>query len=96
MGKLVVSCVNRDDSPDAHARIEGIGGLYPDTGRRWYMPANEAIACILSASHEFVVVIGSREVPLVVDRQRGGLLALKTSIDGRLDNNLLLRPQCPL
>lgn len=96
MGKLLVSCVNRNDSPDAHARVEGIGGLCPDTGRRWYMAANEAIACILGESHEFVVVVGSREVPVVVDRRPGGLLSLKTSIDGQRENNLLLRPQCPL
>ena len=96
MGTLVVSCVNRSDSPGAHIRIEGIGGLCRETGRRWYMPAEEAIACILGKTHEFVVVVGSRHAQVVVERSPGGLLHLKTSADGHRDNNLLLRPQCPL
>lgn len=96
MGTLVVSCVNRNDSPGVHIRIEGIGGLCCETGRRWYMPAEEVIACILGQTHEFEIVVGSRRAQIVVERSPGGLLHLKTTADGQRDNNLLLRPQCPL
>lgn len=96
MGKLMVSCVNRNDSPGAHSRIEGIGGLCCETGRRWYMPAEEAIASILAGTHEFMVVVGSRDAQVTVERSPGGLLYLKTTADGHRENNLLLRPQCPL
>jgi len=96
MGAFVVSCVNRKDSADAHARIQGIGGLCPDTGKRWYMSAEDAIAGILAETHAFQVVIGSRRADLVVERHPEGHLYLKTSADSPLENNLLLRPQCPL
>ena len=96
MGALVISCVSRNDSPHAHNRIECIGGLCPDTGKRWYLPAEEAIAGILNNTHAFQVIIGSRHADVVVERHPEGQLYLKTSADGPLENNLLLRPQCPL
>lgn len=96
MGALVISCVSRKDSPHAHARIEGIGGLCPDTGKRWYLPAEEAIAGILAKTHAFRVIIGSRHADVVVDRDPEGRPYLKTAVDGPLENNLLLRPQCPI
>jgi hypothetical protein len=43
-----------------------------------------------------VVVIGGRNAKLVVESSPGGDLYLKTSADGHGENNLLLRPQCPV
>ncbi len=96
MGIYIVSCVNRYDSPEGYPCIEGIGGLSSETGRRWYMPAEEAIAHIQARTHEFVVIVGGRDARLVVATHPLGHPCLKTSADGQLENALLLRPHCPV
>ena len=96
LGTFIVSCVTKRDSSDIYPCIQGIGGLRTDTGRRWYLSEEEAIACVEDGIHEFVIVIGGRNAKLVVGSGPGGDLYLKTSADGHGENNLLLRPQCPV
>lgn len=96
LGKLIVSCVDRSASPEGYPCIEGIGGLCSETGRRWYMSAEEAIAHIECKTHEFVVIVGGRDARLVVATHPLGHPCLKTSADGHMENSLLLRPHCPI
>lgn len=95
MGTFVVSCVKRDELSGAQACIRSLGGHCAETGRRWHMSAEEAIACILDGIHEFVAIVGGRNAHLIVVDHPAGYASLKTSLDREHENSLLLRPPCP-
>lgn len=95
MGTFVVSCITRDDSSQARSCIRSLGGHCAETGRRWRMSAEEAIACILDGTHEFVAVVGGRNAHVIVVDHPAGYACLRTSLDRDHENSLLLRPQCP-
>lgn len=96
MGTFIVSCIDRVDSSDTRSCIRGLGGLSAETGRRWRMTGEEAIAVIEDGIHGFVVVIGGRNAEVIVVDHPAGYSCLKTSLDSDRENSLLLRPQCPV
>jgi Protein of unknown function (DUF3892) len=94
MSRLQVTCINKSDRYNAHERILNIGGVNGD-GTRWKMSQEDAIRNIESATNEFFVIVGGREVNVIVAKSQYGNKYIKTEPDADQPNNLLSLPECP-
>lgn len=88
-----VSCINKSDRYDAHARIKNIGGVL--NGIRWKLTQEAAIVAIENGTKEFYVSKGGKTAKLIVSISSLGNKYLKTENDGVQPDNLLSLPECP-
>ena len=89
-----IRCINKSDRYNTHERIKSVGGVNGD-GTRWKLSQEEAIQGIDSGKWAFFVVVGGKEVNVIVAVSRYGHKYLKTEADGEEPNNLLSLPECP-
>jgi hypothetical protein len=87
-----VSCIVHRQHPSPHERVHSIGGVNT-VGAPWKLVEPDAIRTIESGQYAFFVIVGGREVEVVVATHLGRKY-LKTATDGYEPNHLLDLPEC--
>jgi hypothetical protein len=89
-----VQCVRRPGRTGPRG-LQGIGGTFPQTNRRWYLSLPQAIEEIDRGQAFYVEEPTGDRVAVVVDRTSRARPFLHTVADGDGPNNLLSLPSCP-
>ena len=92
--QVQISCINKTNRSDAHARIQNVGGIKTDR-TRWRLSETQAIQDIKDDKWAFYVERPVGHRVNVVIATRLGHEYLKTEADGEQPDNLLALPECP-
>ncbi len=88
-----VHCINKRDRYNPHERIHAIGGV-DYTGKRWWLPEEQAIASIKSGQYTFYTRVNGYRADVRIGWHLGREY-LTTEPDGQQPNTLLSLPECP-
>jgi len=96
--RLRIKCIVRTGRPEAHERIQSVGGTIDGSadGRRWKHFETYSILCIKTRTYAYYIVNNEgQEVDVVIATSPGGQEYLKTTADGEQPDGLLSLPDCP-
>jgi hypothetical protein len=90
MARYQITCINKTNREDPHARIQAVGG---PGGGGWRLTVAQVIA-LIKGGDSFYVTVNGRTVDVIIAVHLGHEY-IKTVPDGIYPNNLLALPECP-
>lgn len=95
MPSLKILCTRKTSKPQAHLAISHVGGANTNSSLPWTLTVQEAIRTIELKQYNFIVMIGTRRMEVLVAQTASGEKYLRCTADSIDGETLMGLPDCP-